>query len=210
MLPIARCISRDMKVLTYFCVFWIVLRFIIPFIYTYCSLTYVFVWLNKFEFNVLQGYFGYFLLGYWLNNIDIKKPYRYGIYVLAVIAATAIPVYTIFVSRSEGELDESWFSPSSLPVLLVTIGVFVLFKYLNIFEDGKKHSIIMKLSGYTFFVYMVHPFFLEKLNMIGINIMSFQPVWSIPIITICIIVLSVACAWIAEKIPLIGRVLIFF
>ncbi len=57
----------------------------------------------------------------------------------------------------------------------------------------------------TFFVYMIHPFFIEKLNLLGIKVIAYPVVVSIPVMTIGIFAVAMMLGWAVGKIPVVGK-----
>ena len=53
---------------------------------------------------------------------------------------------------------------------------------------------------------MFHMFVLEKLNLVGITTVSYPALFSIPAITIFIIIVSLLVAFVADHIPFIRKI----
>ena len=208
MLPVARCISANKSVLTYFCVFWIMLRFVIPFISIWLPLGYFNMWLAQFDFQFFMTYFGYFCLGYWLQITDIPKKLRAVLYALGGISAVWIFAATVYESQKVNELVEDWLNPSALPPFVCAVSIFIFFKYHGEIAKGKWNRVIRQLSRYSLLIYMLHPFFVEKLNMIGINTIRFHAAWSVPVLSILIVAVCVGVAWVVDRIPVLNKVLL--
>ena len=88
--------------------------------------------------DILVGNFGYFLLGYYLNITDIGKKARRCIYAMGIAALLLTPFLTVQDCIKSGTYVEKWFSPGSLNILIMTIAIFVCFRYGKAFEQVKE------------------------------------------------------------------------
>ncbi len=97
---------------------------------------------------MLAGNFGYFILGYYLDTMEIKKEVRRGIYAMGFCALCLTCLLTLHSCREAGAYVEKWFSPASLNVLVMSLAVFVFFKYGGVFDKvknlicGKRYPVI--------------------------------------------------------------------
>ncbi len=205
LIPVARQISANRKILQYYLILWVVFRFLFPSVTGLFHLSTLQARIDSLGMDILVGNFGYFLLGYYLDVTDIKKEIRRGIYVLGIGAVCLTPFLTVRSCRASGNYVERWFSPSSLNILLMTAAIFIFFKYSKAFDRVKNVNVWKKLSGYTFFIYMFHLFVIEKLNLVGITTISFSAIVSIPVLTIFTFGVSLLGAFIADHIPVIRK-----
>lgn len=207
LIPIAKQICAKKEIVQYYLILWISFRFLIP------CLTELFHWytfqarIDSLGMDILVGNFGYFLLGYYLNETDIKREIRRIIYVMGIGAAGVTSFLTVRECIESGTYVESWFSPASPNVLVMSAAIFICFKYSRVFDKIKRVSVWKKLSDYTFFVYMFHMFVIEKLNLIGITTVSFSAIISIPILTIVTFIVSLLGAFVVDHIPIARRIL---
>lgn len=207
LIPIARQISAKKEALRYYLILWMIFRFLIPTLTGVFGLTTFQARIDSLGLDILVGNFGYFLLGYYLNITDIRKEARWCIYAMGIAALLLTPFLTVWNCIKSDAYVEKWFSPGSLNILMMTIAVFVCFRYCKAFEQVKRAEIWGKLSRYTFFVYMFHMFVLEKLNLVGITTVSFPAVISIPVMTIFIFAVSMLGAFVADHIPFVRKII---
>ena len=209
LIPIGRQICANKKVLQYYLLLWLIFRFILPQLTALLELNTISAWINSFaRLDILVGYFGYFLLGYYLNEVDIVKWVRRFIYALGFGGCGLTIFMTIGESRAAGTYLSDWTSPGAVNVLLMSVSIFVFFKYHG--PDGcKRGSFWVKISGYTFFIYMFHMFVIEKLNLIGITVISFSPVLFAPVMTVFVFSVSLLGAFVADHIPIIKKMLLY-
>ncbi len=206
LLPIVRKICESKKVIEYFLLLWIVVSYLIPTIAPVLRLEVVSAWVSKLSMNMLVGYLGYFLLGYYIKNYGIAKKARVVLYIAALLGLIYSCVGTVLQSRINGIYDETLFGASSWNILVLSAAVFTMCATMKERESCPK--VISNVARYSFVIYMVHPFFLEKLNLLGITTISFNCIVSIPVLTLLIFVCSYIVAAIIDKIPVINKVLL--
>lgn len=206
LIPVARQICAKEKAVRYYLILWSVFRFIVPCLTGTFHLNTVQARIDSLGMDILAGNFGYFLLGYYLNEIEIKKKIRWIIYTLGIGAVCLTAFLTIRDCRETGTYLEKWFSPASLNILVMSAAIFIFFKYCKLFDRIKNIPMWSKLSAYTFFVYMFHMFVIEKLNLVGITTVSFPAIISIPVLTIFTFAVSLAGAFVADHIPGIRKI----
>ena len=166
--------------------------------------------LNKFSF-VFNTYYGYFLLGYLLDKYKDKFK-KIPSFVLALgflVVGTLTAVGNYYLSVKAGKAVSTLYSNSFIATFLEAILLFLLFLRLPNFNANQTtEKIIKKISAYTFFVYLFHLFLLEHLNgWFGFNSLSFNPIISVPVISLFIFVLCLIIAAIIDKIPVIRKIL---
>ncbi len=206
LLPIIRKFVENKAIIEYFLVLWGLTRYFIPSFVSIGKLSLVNVWINKLEMNMFIGYLGYFILGYYIRKYGFRKQTRIIIYIAGAISVLYSVFQTITQSRIQEMYVESYFSPSSWNVVLYSMAVFTFFA--NLKREDKSYTFVGKVSRGSFIVYMVHPFFIEKFNMIGVTTISFNCLLSIPILTVIIFICSFLVATIIKSIPRINKLLI--
>lgn len=209
LVPVFRKVCEDIRVIGYFLTLWVLVRFLLVTVFPEIAGGLVLALVTAQHLYMLTGYIGYFLAGYFLNKISLPKGVRWTLYVLGVGAVVFTMVRTIVECRASQSYDDHWFMPSNVNILLFSVAVFVLFKHMNVPQRVADSVWVRNMAGSTFFVYMIHPFFIEKLNLLGIKVIAYPVVWSIPIITICIFATGMFLGWIAGKIPVIGKIVTF-
>jgi surface polysaccharide O-acyltransferase-like enzyme len=110
-------------------------------------------------------------------------------------------------SKNAGKSTVPFYNAYSVNVLLMSMAIFVWFKY-NAKGTEKLNKIIIKLSKYSFGAFLVHIFILQVLNAFGIQSTSFHPVLSVPAITIATTFASYLISLILNKIPVIKKYIV--
>jgi surface polysaccharide O-acyltransferase-like enzyme len=113
----------------------------------------------------------------------------------------------LLASKNAGKSLEAFYSASSVNVLLMSVAVFVWFKY-NAKGSEKINKIIINLSKYSFGAFLVHIFILQCLNAVGIQSTTFHPVLSVPAITIFTTVVSYLISLVLNRIPVIKKYIV--
>lgn len=163
--------------------------------------------LEDFNIYLVFGYTAYFILGFYLNKTDISKKRRTIIYILGVVGLILTIILNLFASKNAGISTEAFYNATSLNVLLMSVAVFVWFRY-NAKGTEKLNKIIIHLSKYSFGAFLVHIFILMVLMALGIQTTSFHPVLSVPAITIFTTIASYLISWILNKIPVINKYIV--
>ena len=206
LIPVARQLCVKKEVLQYYLILWVAFRYLFPCLTGIFHLYTIQARIDSLGMDTLASNFGFFLLGYYLNATDIKKEMRWIIYVMGIVAVGLTAYLTVRDCRETGTYMETWFSPASLTVLVISTAIFICIKYCGVLDNLKRAYMWKKLSGYTFFIYMFHMFVIEKLNLIGITTVSFPAVISIPAITIFTFIVSLLGAFVADHIPFVRKI----
>lgn len=167
--------------------------------------------LFDFSFNVelyfATNYVGYFILGYYLLKYEITLIWRKVIYSSAIIGLLATFFLTYMSTiKSGGVLQEFWYEYHSPNVLLVTVGLFVAFRYSPIKNDKKLPYIPSIINNTSFGIYLVHMLVINivstKFSFIWFN---FHPAFSIPYKVSIVIIISAFIVLIMRRIPYINK-----
>ena len=160
---------------------------------------------NKMTVKMVLGYVGYFILGFYLNKIELKKNHRFVIYVLGIIGAIFTIVMDLLVALKLNKCCDHYYINFNVNILFESIAIFTLFKYLRL----KPNKFISKLSKYSFGAYLVHVLVLEQLNArCGLNTLSFNPVLSVLAITCIVFIISFVVSAILNHIPLVKKYIV--
>lgn len=219
--PLIRKITEHKQVIEYSLIIGFVFIFFIPRInnlFTYINLPYItnlidaikiaFSYMN---FHTTLGYLFYFILGYYLFKYDITIIFRRTGYTLGVIGYIITVFLTDWISNKMGIADSSFYSNFSINVMLMAIGIFLHAKYVlsKITLTEKGAQALCRLSKYTFGVYLVHAFVIDKFcEVLNFNTLSFNPIISIIVITSGVTIISLAVSIILNNIPLLKKYIV--
>ena len=204
LLPIVRKLCESKKVIEYYLILWIVTSYIIPTFAPVIGADWLSAWVQKLSMNMLIGYLGYFILGYYIKTFGLSKPVRMVVYAAGVAGFLYTAVGTIIICRNKGVASEELLGPGTLNVLCFATAVFTLFAYVG--EMNRGYGLIKGIAKCSLVIYLVHPFFLEKLNLMGVTTISFTSVVCVPVLTAVIFIASYLVAYVLSKIPFVNRI----
>lgn len=208
LIPLLREVAKNEALLKYSLILIIIGSFTFP----YLAEVYNVTWLSAFIENVPDithaGFIGYYLLGYYLysREIDFKKEVLW--YVLGAIGMVTAIGGTIYSSYIMGEYSSRW-AYTSLPVLLQSIGIFVLFrKHANKMQKNKQlEQLKIFLSKQTFGIYLIHVFWMEVLFMLFNRLIGTSAIMIILVI-MGTFMLTALQVFVMSKIPIISKYLL--
>ena len=212
--PFLRKIIENDFLMKYFLILSLIFSFIIPQFISVLSLfsqeagDFLQGVINNIHFNFVVGFSGYFILGYFLNKTPIKKNSRLVIYILGIVGFISTVLLTVLAANYSQKPNGIFYGNLTVNVLLESAAVFVFFKSIfgNLKLNDKAKNLIVKLSKYSFGVYLVHVMVLVALNKVfHINTLSFNPIFSVPIITVLIFIVSYIISAIINNIPILKK-----
>ena len=152
-------------------------------------------------------YLGYFISGYILYNRfkNIKADKRKNIICIAIYIMSTIctAFLTYFISKINNSVYDSFMWYRSIFIILSSFSMFVL---VIINSNRIKNENILKLSKYSFGVYLIHVIFLYIIKS-NITIINYSPIIFIPIISIVIYVGSLFSCFMLKKIPILKNLI---
>lgn len=207
--PLLRKIVTDKKATEYFLLLSLIFTFILPITIKLFSLIDLDLFIKKFDLHFIVGYVGYYIGGYYINNYEFNKNKRNIIYIAGVLGLVCTYVFTHILSLQTGKADSTFYSYFSPNVMIVSIALFLFFKYevSKIKFNQSAVKIIYMLSECSFRIYLVHDFFNMFILKSGINTLNYNPVWSVPAVATTVFAGSLAASYIIGKTPLVKRIL---
>ncbi len=164
------------------------------------------LWYERLDIQLVMGYVGYYVAGWYLREYTLSRLSEALIYVFGIIGATVTVWGTSVLSHSAGRLVETLYSFFSPNVALFSAAIVVLFRYvLGVSEERSRRQRLGGVARVAFGVYLVHDLFLTLLNILGITVLSFAPVASIPLLSMLVFLCSFAVAWLISWLPFVGR-----
>ena len=119
--------------------------------------------------------------------------------VLSSVAFTAIGCYVVSVWTDvpSGLYFYDYFSVTVIPM---AIAVFILLR------ETPPSRVLVGLAPYSLGVYLVHPLFLDGLSRLGFKEWQFNPLWSIPVEVLLVLLLSLSSVWAIRRVSILRRV----
>ena len=211
--PIIREIVKNKNIMKYFLLLAFVFTFFIPFVnqiihdlFKETGTILINKKIQTMSMNLVLGYTGYFILGYYLNLVTLTKKKTAIIYLGGILGLLLTVALQIILVLKTQQRTQNYYGYLTFNVLLSACAVFTWFK--NSYFFNQSNAIIQKLSKYTFGVYLVHVFILNLLKTFGLNTMSFNPILSVPLITILVYFLSVCVVAILHCIPVLRKYIV--
>lgn len=138
---------------------WIGLSFIYPLICSiYNSITGDVLTISFLDIPFFTGFMGYFVLGYYLSKYEIKKIYKYLIYLGGFISTISVPLLTYTLSAGSEKLDETFYGHFAITSLFMGMAMFLYIKNINwdkVFNHRIK-TLLSSASQATFGIYFSH------------------------------------------------------
>ena len=206
--PLLREITKDRNLLKYGLICIAICSFTIPYLEEIFDIP----WLSSFIKNVPDvthvGFIGYYLLGYYLYSREIDKKSEYLCYALGTLGMAIAVGGTIYSSYISGEFSGKW-AYTSLPLLLQSIGVFVLFKNRADKPMMNKNfdSIKVFVSKQTFGIYLIHVFWMELLFVVVGRFIQWMPI-VVGFVAVGTFVLTTIQVFVMSKIPIVRKYLL--
>lgn len=153
----------------------------------------------------IAGYLGYFILGYYLRIVAVKKSVLWGFFIIGALSL-AVTIYGTFAftKANAGVFYEFFYSNYSPTTALIAIAVFLLVKQL---KTAIAVKLVQLVGGTTFGIYLVHALLL---NYFTTNVLDFSGIsnWlSIPLTALIVFVASFVISYIIGKIPILNKIM---
>lgn len=120
---------------------------------------------NDLGAGLINGYFIFPLIGYWIDNYYIKKDVRMFIYFLGFLGFGLHFFGTAIVS-DVGAVNSLFKGYTNFPSIFYSVAIFVLFKYCKGF-NGKIMKVVNIVGTRTFGIYMIHIYIVKIIMKIG-------------------------------------------
>ncbi len=157
------------------------------------------------------GFTIYYIGGYVLDSLELSRKTYITICFAGLCGFVLTIVSNIMAAFYTGSVSDVFNDALAFNVLLESLPVFIIcrqkFKTKTIGENTKKT--LELLSGYSFGVYLIHPLLIEiPRDFFHINVLSFNPVFSVPILSAAIMAISFAISALLNKIPYLNRYIV--
>jgi surface polysaccharide O-acyltransferase-like enzyme len=146
-----------------------------------------------------SGFIGFPILGYYLNKTSLNFDKKKVIYVLLVLTGILITIFGTYIStKYKGSFYVGFYNYLSPNVILVSVGIFLLFKDFIRFNS----KYILFFSKYSYGTFLIHVLVLTILGKKGLNYAFINPIIGIPITSVICFVVSTLIIWGVNKLPL--------
>ncbi|WP_028400737.1 acyltransferase [Ectobacillus panaciterrae] len=158
------------------------------------------------ELFFVTDYVGYFLLGYYLNQFEIKKRWRVLSYFGLIIGLIATFLFTYYYTvKGGGQLDQFWYDYFSPTVLLCAVGLFIFFR--NNFNERPLSFLFNGINQASLGIYIIHYWLLNNYlwRIFPYLETNFHPVIVIPIKIAITLILSTIIILVLKRIPIVNK-----
>lgn len=177
-----------------FLCFWFLLLIVFPFIDRYK---------NDFELGFFTGYIGYLVAGYYFfKQVQINK---YLLWVLFLLSIGFTVAATVYLSTQKNIDKEMFLAPLTPGVFVMSACVYLLFKQSTIRLPSWGSKLVNLICNYSYGIYLVHLFILAIIDDYLISATAFNPLLSLPIISILCLIGSFMVIFLLRKIPFLGK-----
>lgn len=163
--------------------------------------------LSGFRINIdliyFSGFIGYVVLGYYLSvkSFSFSKRTINVISLLLIIVGLSITIFgTYFLTRHNNHFEEYFYNNNTFNVLMVSIGVFMFFKNLEISNLWIVKAVNF-ISKYSYGIYLVHVLVLTFLKTFKIDYGFINPILAIPLTTLICFLISNLLIYSLNKLP---------
>lgn len=204
LVPMIRKIAQDDKVILYSLGVWIA-YVIISFFQPVSFFKVLRHFYPLFNMNIVFGFSGYFLLGYFLSHHSFSKRQRMLVYFIGFVGAIITISGTFYMSMKSGVFNEVFFSNLSFQEAAMATAVFVLVKELT----PKFGKVVTKSVDFVrkdlFGIYLTHALWLPVVNTEAFRHCCSEII-TLPIITIIVFLLSLFTTKLIRLIPGLRKV----
>lgn len=162
-------------------------------------------YISYFQMGYFYDAIVYYIMGWYILNNNIKRRSYIAIYICGVLGYLATVVCTQMFYDNTQSPNNFFYANKSLNVFLYGIAVFIFLYNLLKRKNITSCEVVLKLSSFTFGVYLIHPVFLFGLKII-IHDIGPAPVDTV-LIFICATLLSFFSIFVISKIPIIKKLI---
>jgi surface polysaccharide O-acyltransferase-like enzyme len=190
---------------------WLSLGIVYPFLMRYRPFSLLRGIVAQYAIVFVYSAIGFFVLGYYFYRYSIGTKSTYIIYLLAIAGLLATISGTVYSSLSSGSVKSSLMEGLSPNVAAMAAGLFLFIK--NSYNKAKadqsfKAKMIKYISKGSFCIYLVHVFFIIALKHLGFLTAMSGTAYSIPLLVLIVLVLSLGVYYTLSKIPFANKYLI--
>lgn len=202
-IPILAILVNNKKCLWYMSACGMITYSLLPFVVSIMGISYN----SSIYFPMTSGYVLYAILGYLISITEIKKKYRYVLYLGGIAGIFIRYSMTYVLSMRQKSLNTMSWGYLNLPTLLLSVSIFVLFKYIKWNKLSKNKTIlyvIKLISSASFGIYLLHMIIVRNVpEIFGWDVLNWK--WRLigPLIVYSV---SLCIVLFIKKIPIIKNI----
>jgi surface polysaccharide O-acyltransferase-like enzyme len=160
-----------------------------------------------FDLGYLTGYIGYFLLGYMLVRIPLKKPLVWTAFFVYLASAVFTGWITWYASDYAGKLVDYFQFLLGVNIVLLAVSAYILLKAAGEAIFSTPHPRLAKwavgLTSASYGMYLVHVLVMNYLRGVKISPLAGPAIYMVPLTTVAVFIISWVIIAILQKIPFI-------
>jgi surface polysaccharide O-acyltransferase-like enzyme len=207
--PLLKKITADKKLVEYFLVLAFIFALVLPAVLMLPipGKTIITGIVGKASVYFFLGYAVYYVAGHYFSTYQITKNQKILIYLLGIIGVLFTIFMTGHLTSVEGSVVASLYDNLLPNVGFVALGLFVFFKSLTEKLTFSKNLVqkIAHVSKWIFGAYLVHDFFNIIFETLGFSALTFNPIFSIPIVALAVFACSLLTSYLIHKIPFLNK-----
>ena len=166
------------------------------------------------DLNIFSGYLGYILLGYMLGNASIRKSYFLPLILTSLILTTFTIIATYYATiHNHGVLIKYFHTYLSPNIIILSAVCFIILKSMpdvfSILHSSKVMVFIRSSSSASLGIYLLHVIIFIVIREgdanVSITPFSYKAIYSIPLLTLLVFLITFGIILIAKNIPVIKR-----
>ena len=208
--PILRVVVayRNQILLKYLIILWFVGVAVVPFIQLITGYG-----LTNSVF-VLGGWIGYFVLGIYLQKIQVRSSILYGLFFIALIW-TIVGTWCMHFSFHAVGQDYFFFDYLTANVIVASVSLFLILSKFNSDWPGSNHPrtsrVIHEICENTLPIYLFHIIILESLQRgffgFKLSLTMINPIIGVPLITIITFFITFGLILLMKKVPFLKKLI---
>ncbi len=218
--PFLRPVVQNEKLLRYFLILSFLAGIVVPqtvailAVFRPDSAAYVQSVLEQASLYLPLGYSFCFVLGYWLDRIELtdRRVLLAAALVIAGTSATILLTKRINYYMLDFNLQHKivvFYQDETVNVAVTAGGVFVLGKrFFRRPCSARAQKAIAALSKATFGVYLIHPIMIDAVKALGLDTITFNPYLSVPVVTVAVFLPSLLVSLLLNQIPFVKKYLV--
>lgn len=157
--------------------------------------------------EMVCGYLGYFVLGYYIMHFGVEAKWRKWIYISGFLSVGANIFLGDYLAQKAGEPLAEIYDSFGVFTFLIVVALFVFFAcgLGNVNYGEKVSKVIKEISKATLGIFLMHLVFIEYLEAFGFHSMMFAPAICIPLFAVCCFGVCMIIAAILRRIPFVGK-----
>jgi surface polysaccharide O-acyltransferase-like enzyme len=209
-LPILRLLVKadaDRKILWYLIGLWLIFQPIFMMAHRFWNFN------IKLNAPLATGFVGFFVLGYLLGEMTLSRIRIILSAVIWILGTLLTILGTYLFTREAGQFDGFFYDFISINVTFASAAAFILLRWIaerKLLVFSNVQTIIRVLAVSTFGIYLIHVMVIELLGWIPrvpINSFMGNAIWSIPLVSTGVFLLSFVVVRIFQKIPILKYIL---